>query len=237
MAVECGDPNTHPSPGTERVVATRRWRCHPTRASRTSRHVNPLHRICSVLPLLLAIALATACATGAREPTPSNDPAPRGYVEADVRFMRGMITHHVQAIDMTDLVAERTGNEDIHRLARRIEISQLDEIARMERWLEARGEDVPEGHDHGRLMPGMLTEEEMARLAKARGDSFDRLFLEGMIEHHEGALVMVEDLVSNEGAGQEAEIYLFTSHVDADQRAEIARMRAMLSTISRGGNE
>lgn len=200
--------------------------------------MNPVHRTSPiVLPLLLAAALATACATGAREAAPPSDPAARGYVEADVRFMRGMIAHHAQAIEMTDLVAERTDREDFRRLAQRIEISQEDEIARMERWLEARGEAPPAEHLHGDLMPGMLTGEQMERLAAARGTEFERLFLELMIQHHEGALVMVAELFSTEGASQDAELFQFASHVDADQRGEIARMRSMLRTYPSGGNE
>jgi uncharacterized protein (DUF305 family) len=96
---------------------------------------------------------------------------------------------------------------------------------------------VPEGHSHGPLMPGMLSDEEMARLAGATGAEFDRLFLEFMIRHHEGALVMVADLFSADGGGQEAELFQFASHVDGDQRAEIARMRGMLSTSPQGGTE
>lgn len=182
--------------------------------------------------------LGASCATASREPadagSASSDPGPRGYAEADVRFMQGMIHHHAQALEMTALVTDRTKSVDIHRLARRITISQRDEIARMERWLEARSKEVPGGHSHGPLMPGMLTGEQMGRLAAAQGEEFDRLFLELMIQHHEGALVMVRDLASA-GGGREAEIYLFTSDVDADQRAEIARMRGMLSTAPQGG--
>jgi uncharacterized protein (DUF305 family) len=149
--------------------------------------------------------------------------------------MQDMIHHHEQALVMTDMVPERTENQDIRRAARRIEVSQKDEIARMKRWLEARREAVPEEHAHGLLMPGMLTAEELDRLAEVRRTEFDRLFLESMIRHHEGALVMVADLFSTEGAGQEAELFLFATHVDADQRAEIARMRAMLNPSSQGG--
>ncbi len=191
------------------------------------------------VPLLagfLFTAMLVACGTSARPSVESTAPALEGYSEADVRFMHGMIPHHAQALDMTVLVAERTGNQDIHRFAQRIEISQRDEIARMQRWLERRGESLPDEHQRGVLMPGMLTEEEMARLSAARGSEFDRLFLELMIHHHEGALVMVDDLFTTDGAGQETEIFLFASHVDSDQRAEIARMRSMLnSTISQGG--
>jgi len=198
------------------------------------RHSSFDHYVWVILPILCAAALV-ACSTSGRS-VESLNPALDGYTEADVRFMHGMIPHHAQALDMTDLIADRTDNENIRRLAQRIEISQLDEIARMRRWLESRGESVPGEHHHGALMPGMLTEEEMARLSAAQGSEFDRLFLELMIHHHEGALVMVDDLFTTDGAGQEAEIFLFASHVDADQRAEIARMRGMLnSTTSQGG--
>lgn len=181
-------------------------------------------------------ALGAACGTAARKPVDSTGSRLNGYAEADVRFLQGMIAHHAQALAMTDLVPDRTDSESLQRLARRIEISQKDEIAMMERWLDARGEPVPEGHQHGPLMPGMLTEEELARLAGATGGEFDRVFLEYMIRHHEGALVMVADLFSS-GGGQETEIFRVASNVDADQRAEIARMRAMLNVLIEEDNE
>lgn len=152
------------------------------------------------------------------------------FTPADVRFMQGMIGHHAQALDMTALVTSRTTRDDIRALARRIDLSQADEINMMEGWLTARGQEVPGGHVH-ELMPGMLTPEEMDRLAQARGAEFDRLFLEGMIKHHDGALVMVQQLFESPGAGQDSEIFAFASDVDADQRAEIARMAAVLMEL------
>jgi uncharacterized protein (DUF305 family) len=150
----------------------------------------------------------------------------------DVQFMQGMIGHHAQALEMAALLHERTRRDDMRLLARRIEVSQADEIQMMQRWLEARGQAVPGPHAHhvpgAPLMPGMLTPAEMARLSDARADAFDRLFLELMIKHHEGALTMVKDLYSRPGAGQESEIYAFASDVDADQRMEIDRMRGMI---------
>jgi len=146
--------------------------------------------------------------------------------------MQGMIGHHAQAVEMTDLVNSRTASDAMRKLAQRIQVSQTDEITMMERWLSARGEEVPSAHAHHAmgttLMPGMLTPEEMERLSAAKGRAFDRLFLEGMIKHHEGALVMVKALFSEPGAGQESDIFAFASDVDADQRAEIDRMRSML---------
>jgi uncharacterized protein (DUF305 family) len=157
-----------------------------------------------------------------------------GFTAADVRFMQGMIAHHAQAVEMVALIPARTSREDMLLLGRRIDVSQADEIKMMQRWLEVRSQEVPSEHAHhmhGALMPGMLTLEEMARLAAAKGAEFDRLFLEGMIKHHAGALRMVEELFATPGAGQEVEIFSFASDVDADQRMEIDRMGAMLNTV------
>jgi len=155
----------------------------------------------------------------------------------DVRFMQGMIGHHQQAIEMTELLATRTNSDAMRKIGQRIEISQVDEIAMMRHWLTARGQAVPDPHAmhmHGAtLMPGMLTQDEMDRLAAAKGQAFDRLFLEGMIKHHGGALTMVEELFSHAGAAQESEMFMFASDVDADQRAEIARMSALLEEIEK----
>jgi uncharacterized protein (DUF305 family) len=156
------------------------------------------------------------------------------FTPADVRFMQGMIGHHRQALDMTALVATNSSNEAIRKLAHRIELSQADEIKMMQEWLTRRGQAVPDEHAHHAhgavLMPGMLTAEEMARLGQAKGPAFDRLFLESMIKHHEGALTMVKDLFAQPGAGQESDVFAFASDVDADQRMEIDRMRAALVT-------
>jgi uncharacterized protein (DUF305 family) len=159
------------------------------------------------------------------------------HTAADVRFMQGMIGHHAQALEMTALLPSRSGREDMRLLALRIEVSQADEIKMMQQWLAVRGQEVPSPHAHrahgAALMPGMLTAEEMGRLAAAKGAEFDRLFLAFMIKHHEGALVMVEELFANAGAGQESEIFAFASDVDADQRMEIERMGAMLRELQK----
>ncbi len=157
------------------------------------------------------------------------------HVDADVRFMQGMIHHHGQALDMTDLLSTRTESAEMRLLARRIDISQTDEIGMMEGWLKSRGEDTPRVRDEestplndDQLMPGMLNERQMAELASATGEAFDRLFLEFMIVHHEGALTMVSELFLVSRAGQEPVIFQFASDVDADQTAEIGRMNTML---------
>jgi uncharacterized protein (DUF305 family) len=159
------------------------------------------------------------------------------YTAAEARFMQGMIGHHLQALEMIALLATRTANEGLRLLAKRIEISQTDEIQMMRDWLAARGEALPDPHAHhapgAELMPGMLTAAEMQRLADARGAEFDRLFLESMIRHHEGAFVMVDSLFSSAGAGQQSDIFAFASDVEVDQRMEIERMSAMLKEHQR----
>jgi uncharacterized protein (DUF305 family) len=138
----------------------------------------------------------------------------------------------MQALSMAAMVAARTSSEDIRLLARRIELSQADEIEMMREWLTARNTATPAAeaqHAHEAApMPGMLTAAEMRRLAAAEGAEFDRLFLEFMIQHHEGALTMVDELFSAAGAGQQSDIFAFASDVEADQRIEIDRMSAML---------
>lgn len=210
------------------------------------------HRLAA---LLFAAAAGAACGTrsgGGPKPAivqpgapgePSRVVAPEqardlsqvGATPADVTFMQGMIHHHAQAIDMTDLLATRTDSGDMKKLALRIELSQADEIKMMRRWLEVRGQEAPGPHEHhlpgAPLMPGMLNAEEMARLAAAKGAQFDRLFLEGMIKHHGGAITMVQELFATAGAGQESVMYAFASDVDADQRMEIDRMGGMLAAL------
>jgi uncharacterized protein (DUF305 family) len=168
--------------------------------------------------------------------TTVNLPEPR-FTAADVAFMQGMIGHHAQAIEMTVLLQSRSAAPDMRMLARRIEVSQADEITMMREWLTDRGQTVPGPHAHHAhgavLMPGMLTPDDMSRLAAAKGQEFDRLFLEYMIKHHDGALTMVKELFSQAGAGQESEIFAFASDVDVDQRMEIVRMSALLKELQR----
>lgn len=155
-----------------------------------------------------------------------------GYSPHDVRFMQGMIPHHAQALEMTALVGDRTEDPGFGRLTLRMEISQRDEIQLMSRWLETRGESVPSigmhaAHD-GPMMPGMLSAEQMQNLEAASGVEFEVLFLEYMIQHHEGAIRMVRDLFASRGGGQDSEIFQFATDVDVDQRMEIERMQGML---------
>ena len=160
--------------------------------------------------------------------------------------MQGMIHHHAQAVEMVELLKTRTSSDDMKKLGQRIELSQADEINMMRKWLQAHGQgdsasasgtDTAGDHAHhmaaAPMMPGMLTEQEMARLAAAKGRDFDRLFLQYMIKHHVGALVMVQDLFATPGAAQDSDIFAFASDVDADQRMEISRMNAMLKEFQK----
>jgi uncharacterized protein (DUF305 family) len=206
-----------------------------------------------IFTLILTISLSCRTGTGGQPPLVqpgapgqesravagaqvASEPA-AGHTDADVRFMQGMIHHHAQALDMTALLATRTNSSDMKKLAQRIELSQEDEIKMMREWLAARGASVPGEHAHhmpgAPMMPGMLTPSEMERLGAAKGVEFDRLFLEYMIKHHEGALVMVKELFSTPGAGQESEIFAFASDVDADQLIEIRRMSSMLRELQK----
>jgi uncharacterized protein (DUF305 family) len=158
--------------------------------------------------------------------------------QADVDFMQGMIMHHQQAVEMTALIPSHTANKDLQSLGARISSSQSGEIKFMQRWLAARGELISMGMPgmpgmdrSGRpmaLMPGMLSPEQMEALRKAKGAEFDRLFLTGMIQHHNGALTMVQDLFDTAGAGQDADLFNFATDADNTQRAEIKIMQSML---------
>jgi uncharacterized protein (DUF305 family) len=170
----------------------------------------------------------------------------------DVSFMQGMIMHHSQAVEMTALIPSHTDNKDLRLLGERISASQTDEIKFMQRWLTLRGQSITMpgmsnsgamssmsdmNHDHMNmdmsshpmpLMPGMLTPAQMDALRNAHGDEFDHLFLTGMIQHHNGALIMVKELFNTPGAGQDADIFNFANDADNTQRAEIRIMRSML---------
>ena len=173
-----------------------------------------------------------------------DDVSGAAFTEADVQFMQGMIPHHQQALQMTALVEKYATTNAVRQMALRMEISQRDEIKLMETWLTERDQpiEMPMGsmggmhHGHDmvgglHVMPGMLTAEQMEALSNARGIEFDRLFLEGMIQHHRGAIDMVETLFNSSGAAQESTIFQFAEDVDADQQMEIERMRALLEQL------
>jgi len=172
---------------------------------------------------------------------------PRAPAPADVSFMQGMIMHHAQAVEMTDLLRTRSRDAAMQALGKRMSISQSDEMEYMKQWLEDRGAPVSMKMDMSKmdhsdpkvaaamqhmdampLMPGMLSPQQMEALAKATGPAFDHLFLTGMIQHHTGALVMVEELFDTPGAGQDNVLYDFATDIDNTQSAEIKIMQEML---------
>jgi uncharacterized protein (DUF305 family) len=187
-------------------------------------------RTAAILVLVLAaVGCAASSISGGSATPPVGGSAAEPAHPADVEFIRAMLRHHAQAIEMTRLVGDRTTSEDIRLLAQRIDISQRDEIAMMQQWLVSVGQTANGGHDHTEPMPGMLTARQMETLGMTSGEEFDRLFLESMIQHHQGAIEMVAGLFTTPGAAQDADIYQIAAHVDSDQRVEIGRMSRMLA--------
>jgi uncharacterized protein (DUF305 family) len=216
------------------------------------------HIRCTPAFLAAALTLMACGGASRSESGVSPEPAPAGqddiaarakakadsarypHTEADTRFMSSMIGHHAQAIVMSEWASTHGADPAVRRLAERIINAQQDEIASMQRWLRSRGEPVPEtdptgmkmtmgGHEHAMLMPGMLTEAQMRQLDQARGPEFDRLFLTFMIQHHKGAVSMVQDLFGSRGAAQDETVFKFANDVSVDQSTEIARMEKMLA--------
>ena len=192
-----------------------------------------------------AIVAMAACATArpvARSTTPPAAPAAPPATAADIHFWSGMIRHHAQAVLMAGWAPTHGASPSLRALCERIVVGQRDEIALASRWLERRHEPVPEtdashdmmpnmpAMDHPMLMPGMLTPEQLGQLDHAQGTEFDRLFLTFMIQHHQGAITMVNDLFS-QGGGEEEVTYKFASDIFADQTTEIDRMQKMLAVL------
>lgn len=177
------------------------------------------------------------------------DSVRRAYTQADVDFMAGMIHHHAQALVMSRMAPSHGASPSLQIMARRIINAQNDEIDLMQAWLRDRGEAVPEPRsasgresddgdamhaDHDAphmMMPGMLTDEQMEALDAARGEEFDRLYLQFMIQHHQGAVTMVNELVAVPGAAREEAVFKLASDIGADQASEITRMQTMLRDL------
>ena len=215
-----------------------------------------LRRVSVLVALVAACTLPAGCSGGKDEPDddaapnivqpgapgqPSRTVSPEdpeldgpGYKAVDVRFVQGMIHHHAQALVMTALVPSRTTSTDLRLMARRIDVSQESEIELMQSWLRERNEEVPalHGHMHAQHMPGMATQAQLDDLEAARGKAFQRLFLELMIRHHEGALTMVREL-RDAGGSFESEVDSLARHVESDQEIEILRMQELLRKLAR----
>jgi uncharacterized protein (DUF305 family) len=207
----------------------------------------------------LAAHASPAIAQGATmqgQPTPSDlaamakaraDSVYRPYTRPDIDFMRGMIAHHAQALIMAGWAQSHGAGSSVQTLCNRILNAQKDEINIMQTWLRDRGQPVPEakavpmkmmmnGMEHEMLMPGMLTDDQLKQLDAARGPEFDKLFLKFMIQHHKGAVSMVEDLLAHDGAAQDELVFKLTNDIHVDQITEIARMQRMLALITLTGS-
>ena len=197
-------------------------------------------------PKTIAVAPGSGIMTGSEEQRralATADSAARAFAPADVDFMQGMIPHHAQAVKMARWAKLNGARSDLRILCGRIDIAQTDEIRMMRRWLAERRQDVPDstamrhvmkmanGATHEVMMPGMLSDAEMAALEKARGSQFDRLFLTGMIRHHRGAIDMVNELFNHGNAGHDDTVFRFAADVVSDQTAEIQVMLRMLDTV------
>jgi uncharacterized protein (DUF305 family) len=219
-------------------------------------HMTPLSRL-TVAGLLMTAAACSRAGSGSRNsPEPAAAPANQAgsaptragsypFTQADVRFMSHMIDHHAQALVMADWASSHGASPSVRTLAARIINGQRDEIATMQRWLRDRGQPVPEpdtsgmpmsmhhraGQEHAMLMPGMLTEEQMKELDRVQGADFDRLFLTYMIQHHKGAVTMVNELFGTQGAAREEPTFKLANDVSVDQTTEIARMQRMLDAM------
>lgn len=152
--------------------------------------------------------------------------------EADVRFMQMMIGHHGQAVHMTRLAEGAGASPRVLKLAQKIDLSQAGEIALMQGWLRDHGQYVPPMESWREMrMAGMLTPEQMEQLSAARGADFDKLFLRLMIAHHEGALLMVSELLNTPRAAQDVDVNVLANEIEASQTAEIGLMWQMLSEL------
>lgn len=182
----------------------------------------------AVLMLAPATTLPAQAASGASVPP---------YTAADVQFMQGMILHHAQAIQIAGWIPTHGASPSLVALGERIVVGQQDEITLMTRWLKARGQSVPDtattmAHMHGTSMPGMLSPAQLDSLDQARGTGFDRLFLTYMVQHHLGAIVMVNELFATPGAAQDETTFRLASDIYADQTTEIARMHKLQASLT-----
>ena len=210
------------------------------------------HRLTFSYAIVMLIACASLGRAQAAPPVAASDSAARArartdsarlpYTAADIQFMTHMISHHAQAIVMAKMAPTHGASPAVQTLCGRIINAQNDEIALMQNWLRDRNQSVPEakplpmkmvmnGQVMEMLMPGMLSAEQMQLLDVARGTDFDKLFLRGMIQHHQGAITMVEQLFATPGAAQDEAVFKFANNVNVDQNTEIRRMQQMLLAV------
>jgi uncharacterized protein (DUF305 family) len=186
--------------------------------------------------LVLALAACSRAPQRAATPAPADTAERPAYTPADVHFVSGMIHHHGQALVMAAWATDSVhgASPEIRRMSERITVSQSDEIGLLERWLRERNERMM---DHHGLMAGMLTPAQLSELDRARGAGFDRLFLTSMIQHHLGAVTMVDELLSAQGAAQDGLVFRMAADIHADQTTEIERMQRMLAALPSSGGK
>ena len=181
--------------------------------------------------LMTALLTLTACAGEDDTTTASN----AEFNDADVTFATDMIPHHQQAVEMAELATDRAQSPEVQQLAEDIERAQGPEIETMTQWLKNWGQETPSGSmDHGDMghgdsqeMPGMMDEAEMTQLVKSDGATFDQMFLQMMVEHHEGAIQMARTEQAN---GENADAVALAEQIESDQEAEIAKMEHLLGS-------
>jgi uncharacterized protein (DUF305 family) len=204
--------------------------------------------ISCALGALVAPHRASAQAPASGVEQARRDSVRRPYTAADIEFMTGMIGHHAQAVKMANWAVSHEASRPLQIFCGRIALGQTAEIGLMQQWLKERNQAAPEadarglkmdmpGMDHYVMMPGMLTEEQMKQLDAARGVEFDRLFLTFMMQHHRGALTMVDKLFNTPGAAQDEIVFKFANDVQADQTTEIDRMQLMLDALPQGSGD
>ena len=242
-----------PSPGNTFLTPAERVANVGAESERMNRGIRSTIAAVASIAALTSAACASASSGAAGSPAPSAGSGPaapsasgkRTPNAADIHFMSGMIPHHAQAVLIAGWAPSHGARPDLRVLCERIVVAQRDEIALMQMWLRDRALPVPDakathmtmmmnGMEHSMLMPGMLNDEELAQLDKSRGTEFDRLFLQAMIRHHQGAISMVDELFKSSGAGQDETVFRFASDVYADQTTEIERMQKMLATVNAG---
>lgn len=181
--------------------------------------------------LLIASLALTGCTIniggtgGMNDGMMGNNQSASDFSGTDIMFAQMMIPHHQQAVDMSTLAETRTTNPEILALAKQIKDAQAPEIEQMTSWLDSAGAGMDMGHDMG--MGGMLSEEQMAALENAQGTAFDKLYLEGMIAHHEGALQMTKMITNSNNA----EAKQLAANIVTSQTAEIDKMKQMLAAM------
>jgi uncharacterized protein (DUF305 family) len=230
-----------------------RMRVDSSMTQEATQHMKPSFIGATVVCVLVVGVVVAPRRAGAQAPVSGveqarRDSVRRPYTAADIEFMTGMISHHAQAVKMAGWAESHGASRGLQIFCGRIATGQTAEIGLMQQWLKERNQPVPEadargmkmdmpGMDHYVMMPGMLTDAQMKELDASHGLEFDRLFLTFMMQHHRGALTMVDKLFGTPGAAQDEIVFKFANDVQADQTTEIDRMQQMLDALPQGSGD